>query len=214
MISREVQNSSVISVVVADDHPIIRDGVTAILRAQDGFTVVGEAANGLEAVELWRIHHPRITLMDLSMPVMDGVAAIELIRAEDPKALIIILTTYDGEADIYRGVSAGAKGYVLKDVPRTELVHCLRTVHRGEVYIPASIVERLATHVSTEALTGREVEVLALVAEGVNNRDIGSKLFISEGTVKSHIKSILAKLDATSRTEAVAIAGRRGLLRR
>ncbi len=204
----------VVTVLIADDHSIIRDGVASILNSEQGFTVVAEAANGLEAVDLWRIHRPRITLMDLNMPVMNGVRAIEIIRDEDPKARIIILTTYDGESDIYRGISAGAKGYLLKDVPRTELIHCLRRVDRGETYIPASIVERLATHVSTEALTGRETEVLALIAEGINNRDIAGKLFISEGTVKSHIKGILAKLDATSRTEAVAIAGRRGLLRR
>lgn len=203
-----------ISVLIADDHSIIRDGVASILRSQEGFTIVGEAENGVEAVDLWRIHRPRVTLMDLSMPRMNGVEAIEIIRSEDPKALIIILTTYDGETDIFRGISAGAKGYLMKGVPRTELVHCLRTVDRGDVYLPASIVERLATHVSTEALTAREVEVLALVAEGVNNRGIATKLFISEGTVKSHIKGILAKLDATSRTEAVAIAARRGLLRR
>lgn len=214
MTERVIPKDAVITVLIADDHSIIRDGVASILRSQEGFTIVGEAADGLEAVNLWRIHRPRITLMDLSMPLMNGVRAIEAIRQEDPTALIIILTTYDGEADIYRGISAGAKGYLLKDVPRTELVHCLRTVDGGGVYLPASIVERLATHVSTDALTGREVEVLGLVAEGVNNRDIATKLFISEGTVKSHIKSILAKLDATSRTEAVAIAGRRGLLRR
>lgn len=214
MTERGRPNDLAISVLIADDHSIIRDGVASILRSQEGFTVVGEAGNGAEAVDLWRIHRPRITMMDLSMPVMNGVGAIEIIRGEDPKALIIILTTYDGEADIYKGISAGAKGYLLKDVSRTELVHCLRRVDRGETYIPASIVERLATHVSTEALTAREAEVLALVAEGVNNRDIGAKLFIGEGTVKSHIKSILGKLDATSRTEAVAIAGRRGLLPR
>lgn len=202
-----------LSVLIADDHSIVRDGVASILRSHGEFTVVGEAANGVEAVDLWRQYRPRITLMDLSMPLMSGVQAIEVIRSEDPRALIIILTTYDGEADIYRGIGAGAKGYLLKDVPRTELVHCLRTVDRGAVYFPPSIVERLATHVSTEALTAREVEVLALVAEGVSNRDIATKLFIGEGTVKSHVKAILAKLDATSRTEAVAIAGRRGLLR-
>jgi DNA-binding NarL/FixJ family response regulator len=214
MTQRVRPNDLAISVLIADDHSIIRDGVASILRGQEGFTVVGEAGDGAEAVDLWRVHRPRITLMDLSMPVMNGVRAIEIIRDEDPKALIIILTTYDGEADIYKGISAGAKGYVLKDVSRTELIHCLKRVDRGETYIPASIVERLATHVSTEALTAREVEVLALVAEGVNNRDIAAKLFIGEGTVKSHIKSILGKLDATSRTEAVAIAGRRGLLPR
>ena len=211
--AHEAQGSA-ISVLVADDHAIIRDGVASILRGQEGFSVVGEAANGREAVEMWRLHRPRITLMDLSMPVMAGVAAIEAIRAEDPQALLIILTTYDGEADIYRGISAGAKGYLLKDVPRTELVHCLRTVERGGTYLPTPIVDRLATHVAAESLTDRELEVLGLVAAGIGNRDIAVQLFISEGTVKTHLKSILGKLDATSRTEAVAIAGRRGLLRR
>ncbi len=209
-----VQPVAAISVLVADDHVIIRDGVASILRAQEGFTVVGEAANGREAVDLWRKHRPRITLMDLSMPVMDGVAAIEAIRAEDPKALIIILTTYDGETDIYRGISAGAKGYLLKDVPRTELVHCLRTVDGGGTYLSTFVVDRLTAHVAAENLTEREIEVLGLVAAGAGNREIAARLFISEGTVKTHLKSILGKLDATSRTEAVAIAGRRGLLRR
>lgn len=202
-----------ISVIVVDDHMVVREGIASVLRSEPGFSVVGEAANGAEALQLWRSLRPRIILMDLSMPVMDGVAAIQAIRKEEPKALIVVLTTYDGEADIYRGINAGAKGYLLKDVAKSELVHCLRTVDEGRSHIPSTIVDRFTSHVAGEALTAREVEVLDLVATGANNRTIASRLFVSEGTVKTHLKSILGKLDATSRTEAIVIASKRGLIR-
>ena len=202
-----------ISVLIADDHALVRHGLVSVIQTEAGFTIAGEAEDGQRALEIWRERQPTVTLMDLKMPRMDGVSAIQAIRAEDPKALIVILTTYDGEADIFRGMSAGAKGYLLKDVDDLELLGCLRTVAGGGMYVPGPIAIKLAHHLSAEALTTREVEVLALVAEGAPNRTIAERLFISEGTVKTHLKRIVAKLDATSRTEAVAIAARRGLIR-
>lgn len=200
------------TILVADDHALVRNGIVSFLNVEPGFQVVAEAADGEEAVRLWRLHRPRLTLMDLHMPVLDGVAAIQAIRQEDAKALIVILTTYDGEADIFRGISAGAKGYVLKDIGPQELIDCLRQVAAGGTHIPPIIAMKLTSHLSMEALTQREVEVLSHVANGFSNAEIGLKLFISESTVKAHMKSILGKLDATSRTEAVALAQRRGLL--
>ena len=204
----------IISVLVADDHALVRNGIVSFIRVEPGFRVVAEAANGAEAVSMWREERPWITLMDLKMPVLDGVSAIQAIRNEDPAAIIVILTTYDGEADIFRGISAGAKGYVLKDIEPKQLIECLRQVSVGGTHIPPVIAMKLTSHLSSEALTGRELEVLTLVADGFSNADIAGKLFISETTVKAHMKSVLAKLDATSRTEAVALASRRGILKR
>ena len=203
-----------ITVLVADDHALVRNGIVSYIHQEPHFQVVAEAADGAEALSLWQIHRPHITLMDLKMPVMDGVSAIQAIRSLDPKAIIVILTTYDGEADIYRGVSAGAKGYVLKDIEPRQLMDCLRQVADGGTHIPPMIATKLSNHLSSEALTGREVEVLTLVADGFSNGEIAGRLFISETTVKAHMKNVLGKLDATSRTEAVALATRRGILRR
>jgi two-component system NarL family response regulator len=176
-------------------------------------TVVAQAPNGAEAVELWRSHGPDIALLDLRMPVLDGVGAIGRIRAEDPKARILILTTYDGDEDIYRGMRAGAKAYLLKDTPREELLQCIRAVYSGESYIPPAVAAKLASQVSGERLTTREMEILALIARGRSNKAIARELDISEGTVKTHVKSILQKLEAISRTEAVSIGAKRGLVR-
>ncbi len=203
-----------VTVLVADDHALVRNGIVSFIQAERGFRVVAEASNGENAVTLWREHRPMITLIDLHMPVMDGVSAIHAIRELDPKALIVILTTYDGEADIFRGVSAGAKGYVLKDIEPKQLIECLRQVAAGGTHIPPVIALKLTNHLSSEALTARETEVLTLVADGFSNSEIAAKLFISDTTVKAHMKSVLAKLDATSRTEAVALASRRGIIRR
>lgn len=203
-----------ITVLVADDHALVRNGIVTFIRADRRFRVVGEASNGAEAVSMWEAHRPRITLIDLKMPVMDGVAAVQAIRDKDSKAIIVILTTYDGEADIFRGVSAGAKGYVLKDIEPEQLIQCLLQVSVGGTHIPPSIAMKLSNYLSSEALTVRETEILTLVADGFSNADIGGKLFISETTVKAHMKSVLDKLDATSRTEAVALAVRRGLIKR
>ncbi len=203
-----------ITILVADDNALVRGGVVSFIKLEPDFQLVAEATDGLEAVELWHRYRPKVTLIDLHMPVMDGVAAIEIIRREDARALIVILTAYDGEADIYRGVTAGAKGYVLKDVEPKLLMQCIRKVAAGGTHIPPSVALKLDSHLAQEALTGRETEVLCLVAEGYSNAAVGEKLFISEGTVKCHMKSVLKKLDATSRTEAVALALRRGLLLR
>ena len=175
-------------------------------------TVIGEAANGREAVDLWKQHHPDVTLLDLRMPELDGVGAIKEIRVRDEKARIIVLTTFDGDEDIYRAIQAGAKGYLLKDAPREALMDCIRRVHAGETCVPVHLAAKLAQRVSGETLSEREIDVLKLMAQGKSNKEIGSALFISEGTVKSHVKAIFAKMNVISRTEAVANATRRGLI--
>jgi DNA-binding NarL/FixJ family response regulator len=206
------QGSAKIHVLIADDHAVVREGLVAILNRQDDLIVVGEAANGREALEQWRKHRPDITLMDLRMPEMSGVAAIDAIRAEDDQALIIVLTTYDSDEDVYRAMRAGAKAYVLKDVHCEELLECIRRVCRGQMFVSPEIAAKLASRISEEELTNRELEILTLLAEGKSNKLIARELNISEGTVKTHVKNILEKLDATSRTEAVAVAARRGLI--
>jgi two-component system NarL family response regulator len=203
-----------IRVLIADDHGVVREGlVSMIQRNKADMTVVGEASNGRETVELWKLHRPDVTLMDLRMPELDGVDAIREIRACDDKARIIVLTTFDGDEDIYRAIQAGAKGYLLKDVPREALMDSIRRVHAGQTSVPVDIVAKLAGRVSGETLSKREIEVLKLMARGKSNKEIGATLFISEGTVKSHGKAIFAKMNVASRTEAVAEATRRGLLR-
>jgi len=210
--ANRAQTQAPIRVLIADDHGVVREGLVAMIGRQEEMAVVAQAANGAEAVELWRSHRPDITLLDLRMPVLDGVGAIEQIRAEDPRARILILTTYDGDEDIYRGMRAGAKAYLLKDTPREELLQCIRSVYSGESYIPPAVAAKLASQVSGERLTIREVEILARMAHGSSNKAIARELGISEGTVKTHVKSVLQKLDATSRTEAVSIAAKRGLV--
>jgi two-component system, NarL family, response regulator len=210
--SLEAQGSAKIRVLIADDHAVVREGLVAILNRQDDLIVVGEAANGREALEQWRKHRPDITLMDLRMPEMSGIAAIDAIRAEDDQALIIILTTYDSDEDVYRAMRAGAKAYVLKDAYREELLECIRRVCRGQMFVSPEVATKLANRISEEELTNRELEILTFLAEGKSNKLIARTLNISEGTVKTHVKSILEKLDATSRTEAVTVAARRGLI--
>ena len=203
-----------IRVLIADDHGVVREGLVSMIRRNKAdMTVVGEAGTGREAVELWNEHRPDVTLLDLRIPELDGVEVIKEIRATDEKARIIILTTFDGDEDIYRAIQAGAKGYLLKDVPREALMDSIRRVHAGETSVPVHLVAKLADRVSGETLSKREIEVLKLMAQGKSNKEIASTLFISEGTVKSHGKAIFAKMNVTSRTEAVADAARRGLLR-
>jgi len=203
-----------IRVLIADDHGVVREGlVSMIQRNKADMTVVGEASNGREAVELWKEHRPDVTLLDLRMPELDGVDAIKEIRGNDENARIIVLTTFDGDEDIYRAIQAGAKGYLLKDVPREALMDCIRRVHAGETSVPVHLVAKLADRVSGETLSRREIEVLKLMAKGKSNKEIASALFISEGTVKSHGKAIFAKMNVVSRAEAVADATRRGLIR-
>jgi DNA-binding NarL/FixJ family response regulator len=201
-----------VKVLTADDHPLIRDGLAAVIGAQPDMAVVGEASNGEEALEQYRELRPDVMLMDLRMPVMDGLTAIRAIVAEFPGARIVALTTYDGDEDIHRALEAGAKGYLLKDMLRTEVLHAIRAVHRGQRVIPAPVAARLAEYTPRVELTEREVEVLRLVAKGFSNRQIGELLGRTEGTVKVHIKNILEKLDADDRTEAVTVALQRGII--
>ena len=203
-----------IRVLIADDHGIVREGLVSVIRrSKADMTVVGEASNGREAVDLWKEHRPDVTLLDLRMPELDGLDAIREIRSEDEKARIIVLTTFDGDEDIYRAIQAGAKGYLLKDVPREALMDCIRRVHAGETSVPVHLVAKLADRVSGETLSKREIEVLKLMAQGKSNKEIAAALFITEGTIKSHGKAIFSKMNVASRTEAVTEATRRGLLR-
>lgn len=201
-----------IRILVADDHSVVREGLVSLIKRKADMTVVGEASNGREAVDLWKEHRPDVALLDLRMPELEGVGAIKEIRELDQSARIIVLTTFDGDEDIYRAIKAGAKAYLLKDTAREALMECIRKVHAGETCIAPALAAKLAERVSGEALSTRELEVLQRIAAGRSNKEIGAELFISEGTVKSHVKSIFAKLDVISRTEAVATASRRGLI--
>jgi len=201
-----------IRVLIADDHAVVREGLVALVRRKSDMVIVAEASNGREAVDLWKQHRPHVTLLDLRMPELDGVGAIREIREVDPNAHIVVLTTYDGDEDIYRAIKAGAKAYLLKDTARDALVDTVRRVHAGETYLPPSLAAKLAERVSGAALSQREMEVLRRMAAGKSNKEIGAELFISDGTVKTHVKSIFTKLDVVSRTEAVATATRRGLI--
>jgi two-component system NarL family response regulator len=198
--------------MVADDHITVLEGLVAIIDRQAEMSVVAQASDGLEAVKLWRKHRPDVALFDLRMPMLDGIGALEEIRQLDPLARVIILSTYDNDADISKAVKAGARGYLLKDAPRDELLAAIRTVHSGETAISPALVTKLAAGLSNKLLTGRELEVLTLLARGKSNREIGTNLYISETTVKSHLRSIFAKLDVLSRTEAIATAIQRGLI--
>jgi DNA-binding NarL/FixJ family response regulator len=201
-----------IRILIADDHSVVREGLVSLVKRKSDMAVVAEARNGREAVELWKEHRPDVTLLDLRMPELDGVGAIKEIRELDENAQIVVLTTYDGDEDIYRAIKAGAKAYLLKDTARDALVETVRRVHAGETYLPPQLAAKLAERVSGEALSPREIDVLQRMAIGKSNKEIGADLFISEGTVKTHIKSIFDKLDVVSRTEAVATATRRGLI--
>jgi two-component system NarL family response regulator len=202
-----------IRVVVADDHSVVREGLVSLINRKPDMAVVAEASNGREAVAFWKQHRPDVTLLDLRMPELDGVSAIKEIREMNTNARIIVLTTFDGDEDIYRAIKAGAKGYLLKDTAREALMESIRKVHAGETCIPPTLAAKLADRVSGEALSTREVEVLQRMSAGKSNKEIGADLFISEGTVKTHIKSIFCKLGVVSRTEAVAAGTRRGLIR-
>ena len=202
-----------IRVGIVDDHPVVRDGLAAILGLQPDIKVVGEAATGREACALFDRQRPDVLLLDLKMPGMDGLEVVQTLCAAHPEARIVILTTYGGDEDIFRSLKAGARGYLLKDAPRQQILEAIRTVHAGGRYLPAAIVSKVAEHALRPELTGREREVLQHMARGESNKEIGAALFVSEGTVKTHVKSILAKLDASSRTEAVTIATRRGIIR-
>ena len=203
---------SSIRVLVADDHVTVREGLVAMIGRQPDMTVVGEASDGFEAVELWRKHQPDVTLLDIRMPQHDGIAAIADIRALDASARILVLTTFDTDSEISRVIKAGARGYLLKDAPREELLASIRKVNAGETCIPSALVAKLAAGMSSQDLTKRELEVLTMLASGRSNKEIGARLHIGETTVKSHLRAIFGKLQVLSRTEAIAAASRRGLI--
>jgi DNA-binding NarL/FixJ family response regulator len=204
--------SAKIRVFSVDDHPLLQEGIATIIRNQPDMVLAAEASNGREAIQRFREHAPDVTLMDLRLPDMSGIDAMIAIRSEFPEARIIILTTFAGDVEIQRALESGARAYVLKSMPPKELVEVVRQVYAGKKRIPAEIAAHLAEHYSDEPLTGREVEVLRQIAGGNRNRDIAEKLFITEETVKVHIKHIMEKLGATDRTQAVAIGVRRGII--
>ncbi len=191
---------------------MVREGLAALISRHPNMQLVGEASNGREAVEQFFIHHPDVTLLDQRMPDMDGVTALRTIRERCPEARIILLTTYDGSEDIYRGLRAGAKAYLLKDVSRDELLECIRSVHEGKTEISPQVAARLANRVARKDLTSRELEVLRLMATGKSNKEIGTVLNVSEGTIKVHVNHILQKLGVESRTEAATVALKRGIV--
>lgn len=204
--------SNPIRVLIADDHPIVREGIASLVSDQADMVVVAEAADGQSAVELFHQHQPDVALIDLRMPKLSGCDAIALIRQASPKARIIILTTYDGDEDIYRGLQAGAMAYLLKDVPRQELMSAIRTVHAGRKHFPTLVGEKLVQRMDGQEISEREREVLRLMATGRSNREISKVLGISESTVKSHVNNILHKLGVDDRTHAVVTALKRGII--
>jgi DNA-binding NarL/FixJ family response regulator len=212
MTNNESSEVKRITVLIADDHMLLREGIAAVIQGESDMSVVAEASNGLEAVERYREYRPDVTLMDLLMPQMDGPAAVEAIRAEFPEARIVILTTYRGDAQALRALKAGASGYLLKSLIRTELLESIRSVHAGRRRIPPEIAAELAEHAADEALSDRELRVLTCVASGNSNREVAEQLSESEETVKAHMKNILSKLRAKDRTHAVTIALKRGII--
>jgi DNA-binding NarL/FixJ family response regulator len=201
-----------IKILTVDDHPVLREGIAALLDGQEDMVLVAEAVNGREAIEQFRTHRPDVTLMDLQMPGVNGIDAIVSIRSEFPQARILVLTTYKGDVHAARALDAGACGYLLKSALRKELLDTIRAVHTGRKRIPPEIAIGIAEHHSSDTLTARELEVLTLVAAGNANKIVASELGVSEETVKGHMSSILAKLNANDRTHAVTIALKRGIL--
>jgi len=208
----DIEFTGIIRVLCVDDHPLVRKGIASILANEADMELVGEASNGREAVEMFKQFKPDVVLMDLRMPDLDGTSATRMIRQEVPEAKIIALTSYDGDQDIYRALEAGVRGYILKEMVHTEVVRAIRTVHSGKRLMPQEVAERLSEYFPQVALTPREVEVLGLVAKGMANKEIATRLGTASGTVKMHIQNILAKLGASDRTHAVTIAMERGIL--
>jgi two-component system NarL family response regulator len=201
-----------IRILVVEDHHVVRQGLMALIRTVPGLEVVAEAPDGDEAVRQFRQHKPDVTLMDLRLPKMSGVDAIAAIRAEFPAARVIVLTTFDGDEDIYRALQAGARGYLLKGMDADELIEAVRAVHAGKTRIPGAVAQRLAGRMSGQELTARETDVLKQIVAGKSNKEIGTALFISEATVKTHINSLLGKLGVADRTQAATTALQRGIV--
>ena len=207
-----LRGTCAIRILTVDDHQLLREGIAAVLEGQPDMVLVGQASNGREAIECFRQHRPDVTLMDLRMPDMGGIEAITAIRAEFPNARVIVLTTYAGDVQAAEALKAGASGYLLKNLVRKELLETIRAVYAGKRRVPPEIATEIAEHIADDALTVREIDVLRRVAAGKSNKVIAAELDISEGTVKTHMKSILPKLDASDRTHAVMITLKRGIL--
>ena len=204
--------SNPIRVLSVDDHPLLREGIAALVNSQSDMALVAQAANGAEALQTFKQHQPDVTLLDLRLPDMSGIDILIAIRSEFPEARVIMLTTFEGDVEIHRALQAGARGYLLKNMPPADLLDVIRQVHAGKKRIPPEIASQLLEHMSDEVLTEREIEVLREVAGGNRNREIAERLFISEETVKVHIKHIMEKLGASDRTQAVSIGLRRGII--
>ena len=206
-------STSAIRILIVDDHPVVREGLAAMIERRPDLTVVAQAPNGRAALTAFETHHPDVTLMDLQMPEMGGVDAIRAIRATHPNARFVVLTTFDGDEDIFRALEAGALAYLLKDAPREELLDAIRAVHAGARRIPSEVAAKLAERMMSQPLTERELSVLRLITAGKSNKEIGEVLVITEGTVKVHVNAILGKLGVSDRTQAVTTALKRGLVK-
>ena len=207
-----MSSQSQIRVFSVDDHPLLREGIAALVNNQPDMELVAQASTGGEAIQLFTVHVPDVTLLDLRLPDMSGIDTLIAIRTKFPNARVIMLTTFEGDVEIQRALQAGAYGYLLKNMPPSQLLDVIRQVHAGKKRIPAEIAAQLAEHMGEELLTAREVQVLQQVAAGNRNREIAEKLFVSEETVKVHVKHIMEKLGAADRTQAVAIGIRRGII--
>jgi len=201
-----------IRILLADDHPIVLEGLSALVSRAPDMDVVAEAKNGREALEQAARHHPDVALIDLRMPEMDGVSVMLALREHAPEVRVVILSTFSGDEDVYRALRAGARAYLLKDTAREELLSCIRSVHAGAAWVSPAAAARLTARLGASELTPREQEVLALIAAGRNNREIADQLRVAEGTVKAHVNRILSKLHVSSRAEAITVAVRRGLV--
>jgi DNA-binding NarL/FixJ family response regulator len=201
-----------IRILTVDDHPLLREGIASLVGTQPDMAIVGEASNGREAIDQFRKHRPDITLMDLRMADMNGIEAIMQIHSEFRDAKIIVLTTYSGDAQIFRALKAGAQGYLLKGLLRKELLETIRAVHAGKKRISPEVASQVAEYATDSALTAREIDILQLIAQGNANKLVADRLSISEDTVKAHVRSILSKLGANDRTHAVTIALKRGII--